>query len=134
MFIIFRGGTTTMPRPCRYRRIAGEPAAPLFKPAGIPAVDLEILTLTLDEFEAIRLADQEGLYQEPAALRMGVSRPTFSRIVESARRKVAEALVGGKGIRIEGGPVLSLGQRKRSGGKKRRCRSSEPVSRKERPS
>lgn len=63
--------------------------------------------MTLDEFEAIKLADHEGLYQEQAALRMGVSRPTFGRIVTSARRKVADALVGGKALRIEGGVIAS---------------------------
>ena len=67
------------------------------------------VVLTLDEFEALRLADLEGLYQEDAAGRMAVSRPTFGRIVESARRKVAEALVLGKSMRIEGGSVLGAG-------------------------
>jgi hypothetical protein len=57
----------------------------------------------VDELEALRLADKEGLYQEQAAEGMHISRPTFGRIVESARRKVAEALVEGKALRIEGG-------------------------------
>jgi uncharacterized protein len=61
--------------------------------------------MTLDEFEAIRLADLEQLYQEAAAEQMSVSRPTFSRILEAARLKVADALVHGKALRIEGGPV-----------------------------
>jgi predicted DNA-binding protein (UPF0251 family) len=77
----------------------------LFKPAGIPARLLEEVVLTLDELEALRLADLEGEYQEAAAARMGVSRATFGRIVGEARRKVAEALVQGKALRIEGGPV-----------------------------
>jgi predicted DNA-binding protein (UPF0251 family) len=72
---------------------------------------LEVIAMTLDEFEAIRLADLGGLYQEEAAEKMGVSRPTFSRIVESAHRKVADALVHGKALRIEGGPVLREGRR-----------------------
>ena len=76
-----------------------------FKPAGVPMRELEAVVLALDEFEALRLADLEGLYQEQAAEQMGVSRPTFSRVVESARRKVADALVHGKVLRIEGGPV-----------------------------
>jgi len=59
--------------------------------------------LTVDELEALRLADKEGMYQEHAAERMNISRPTFGRIVETARRKVAEALVEGKALRIEGG-------------------------------
>lgn len=79
------------------------PACGFFKPAGVPAVDLEQVTVTVDELEALRLADLEGLYQEQAAEQMRVSRPTFARIVESARRKVAESLVKGKALRIEGG-------------------------------
>jgi predicted DNA-binding protein (UPF0251 family) len=66
---------------------------------------MEEVLMTLDEFEALRLADLDGLYQEEAAERMNVSRPTFGRIVDSARRKVADALVHGKALRMEGGPV-----------------------------
>ncbi len=73
--------------------------------------ELEQVVMTLDEFEAVRLADLGGLYQEQAAEEMGVSRPTFSRIVESAHRKVADALVHGKALRIEGGPVRHEGRR-----------------------
>jgi predicted DNA-binding protein (UPF0251 family) len=83
------------------------PAASLFKPAGIPARVLEEVVLALDELEAIRLADLLGHYQEQAAERMRISRPTFGRIVDSARRKVAEALIMGKALRIEGGPVVA---------------------------
>ena len=63
--------------------------------------------MALDEFESIRLADLEGFYQEEAAGRMNVSRPTFGRIIESAHRKVAEAIILGKALKIEGGPVLA---------------------------
>jgi predicted DNA-binding protein (UPF0251 family) len=94
-----------MPRPPCCRRISGKPVAAIFKPAGIPARMLEEVTMTLDEFEAIRLADLEGLYQDQASERMRVSRPTFGRIVEVARRKVAEAIILGKALKIEGGPV-----------------------------
>jgi predicted DNA-binding protein (UPF0251 family) len=94
-----------MPRPCCRRRISGAPPAGVFKPAGIPGRFLEEVVLGLDGLEALRLADLEGLYQEEAAARMGVSRATFGRIVADARRRVAEALVGGKLLRIEGGPV-----------------------------
>lgn len=100
-----------MPRPFCPRRIAGRPAAPVFKPAGVPLGDLEEAAMSLDEFESVRLADFEGLYQEQAAERMGVSRPTFSRIIESAHRKIADALLHGKALRIEGGPV-EVGRRK----------------------
>jgi len=92
-----------MARPPLDRRVQSAPKALSFKPAGIPARELEEIVLTLDEFEAIRLADYEGLYQEAAALRMGVSRQTFGRIVEAARRKVADTLVNGKALRVEGG-------------------------------
>jgi DNA-directed RNA polymerase subunit RPC12/RpoP len=61
------------------------------------------VVLRVDELEALRLADKEGMYQEQAAEQMKISRPTFGRIVETARRKVAEALVEGKALRIEGG-------------------------------
>jgi len=64
-------------------------------------VDLEEVSLTLDEIEAIRLADYEGLYHEAAAVRMKVSRQTFGRILNDARRKVSECLVKGKALRIE---------------------------------
>jgi predicted DNA-binding protein (UPF0251 family) len=67
--------------------------------------------MTLDEFEAIRLADLEGLYQEQAAGRMQVSRPTFGRIIESAHRKVAEALVQGRALVIRGGFAHPAGER-----------------------
>ena len=94
-----------MPRPKHCRRIGGMPARTYFKPAGVPLSALEEVGLELDELEALRLADLQGLYQEEAAERMGVSRPTFGRIIETARRKVAEALVAGKALRIEGGDV-----------------------------
>jgi hypothetical protein len=77
----------------------------VFHPEGIPAPDFAGIVLALDEFEAIRLADLEGLYQEQAAERMRVSRPTFGRILAAAHRKVAEALSNGKTLKIEGGTV-----------------------------
>jgi predicted DNA-binding protein (UPF0251 family) len=79
------------------------PGVTYFKPRGIPLTGLEEVVVTVDEFEALRLADLEGLYQEKAAERMKVSRQTFGRIIESAHRKVAEAFVEGKALRIEGG-------------------------------
>ena len=100
-----------MPRPFCRRRIWGHPVASVFKPAGMSLRTLEEVVLTLDEFEAVRLADLDALYQEQAAARMGVSRPTFARIVDSARRKLADALVHGKALRIEGGPVHAGGRR-----------------------
>jgi predicted DNA-binding protein (UPF0251 family) len=94
-----------MPRPFCCRRIAGKPTASIFKPIGIPMAKLDEIVMTLDEFEAVRLADLDGLYQEEASGRMNVSRTTFSRIIASAHRKLADALVHGKAVRLEGGPV-----------------------------
>lgn len=89
-----------MARPRAPRRVAGRPVATLFKPGGVPA--LSQIEMSLDEFEAVRLADLEGLEHEVGARRMGVSRQTFGRVLGSARRKVAEALVLGSALRIEG--------------------------------
>ncbi len=95
-----------MPRPISERRL-GAPIAPrVMKPAGIPARVLEEVLLGFDEAEALRLADLEGLYQEAAARSMGVSRQTFGRIVEMARHKVADAILNGKALRIEGGEIV----------------------------
>ena len=94
-----------MPRPFCPRRIGGFPSSSYFRPERAHPSQLEEITLTLDELEAIRLADLEGLYQEEAAERMGISRPTFGRILDAARRKVAEAIVLGKALKIEGGAV-----------------------------
>lgn len=111
-----------MPRPFCPRWIGHVPGATYFKPAGVPLRMLEEVTLTLDELEALRLADLEGLYQEQAAERMKISRPTFARVIESARRKVADALTRGKALRLEGGAVIPFqpagpGQRGRGWGR-----------------
>lgn len=100
-----------MPRPRFHRRVAGAPLVAVFKPVGIPARAAEEVQLTLDEFEAIRLADMEALYQARAAEIMHVSRQTFGRIVGQARKKVAQCLVQGKALRIEGGVVAMAGKR-----------------------
>jgi predicted DNA-binding protein (UPF0251 family) len=89
----------------RCRRICFAPDIRLFKPAGVPTRYLEEVTLSMDELEALRLVDLDGRYQDGAAMSMGVSRPTLSRIVAEGRRKVAEALVQGKALRVEGGEV-----------------------------
>ena len=93
-----------MPRPLCKRFVGWQPGVSLFKPAGIPAAELELVVLSLDEVESLRLADLNGEYQEPAAERMKISRATFARIVESARRKVADALVHGKALQIQTEP------------------------------
>ena len=91
-----------MPRPCKCRIIEGSPAVVYFKPRAVPLCELEEVELSLDEFEALRLADFEGLYQQEAAGRMKISRQTFANIVRGARRKVADALVHGKALKIMG--------------------------------
>ena len=92
-----------MTRPPKPRWVEFTPEVTSFKPQGVPLRFLEEVHLTVEELEALRLKDWEGLEGEEAAQRMQVSRPTFQRVLESARRKVAEALVGGKALRIEGG-------------------------------
>ena len=89
-----------MPRPVNERRLCEAIQCRVMKPAGIPFHELEEVILGLDEAEALRLADLEGLYQADVALQMGVSRQTVGNILERARRKIAEALLGGKALRI----------------------------------
>ena len=98
-----------MPRPRRCRRVGCLPQSSYYKPRGVPLSMLEHVNLTVDELEAIRLADLEGLYQEDAAKRMNVSRQTLGRILESAHMKIADALVHGKALSIEGGHVELAG-------------------------
>ena len=94
-----------MPRPKCCRQVGVMPYKTCFRPEGaIPPSPDEVL-LSIDEYESLRLADLEGLYQEQAAHRMNVSRQTFGRIVEAARRKVADVIVNGKILKIEGGSV-----------------------------
>ena len=92
-----------MPRPTKCRRVAFLPNVTYFKPAGIPLRTLEEVQLSVEEAEAIRLRDLEELEQEQSAERMHISRPTFQRVLASARQKVADALLIGKAIRIDGG-------------------------------
>ena len=90
-------------RPKNCRQVKDTPRVRCFKPQGIPRSQLEEVVVTVDELEAIRLADLEGLYQSEAAERMNVSRQTFGRILESAHRKVATAVVCGKSMVFDGG-------------------------------
>jgi predicted DNA-binding protein (UPF0251 family) len=85
------------------RRVSYLPSVTFFKPAGIPLRELEEVCLSVEELEAIRLKDIEDLEQEQCAEKMNISRPTFVRILDAARKKMAEALINGKAIRIEGG-------------------------------
>ncbi len=83
------------------RNIEADHSAVCFKPCGTRRKELEIVYLFEDEMEAIRLADYEGLYQQECAERMGISRPTFSRLIERARKKTADALLHTKALNIK---------------------------------
>ena len=92
-----------MVRPQKERRVAFNPDISYFKPRGIPMFDLEEVCLTVDQREAIRLSDLLGMSHEEAGQHMGVSRATFGRISQRARQAVADALINGKAINVEGG-------------------------------
>ena len=98
-----------MPRPRLCRRVMGEPGFTYFKPAGVRLRELDDSVLTVDEYEAIRLKDLEGLEQEEAAKRMNISQPTFHRLLQSARKKLTDAIVNGKAIKIQGGNYRMIG-------------------------
>ena len=90
-----------MVRPKKCRCIACMPGTTYFKPRDIPLSDLIEVSLNLDELEALRLADYEGLYHQEAASLMSISRATFGRILDSARHKVAKAILNGNALKIE---------------------------------
>ena len=92
-----------MPRPRRCRKVRFKPGTTYFKPAGIRIVDLEEVILNFEEYESIRLVDLEGIEQTKAGKMMEVSQPTFSRLLKSARKKISDAIINGKAIKIEGG-------------------------------
>ena len=99
-------------RPKKIRWIKCEPGERCFRPKCVPLHKLKGVFIMLDEFEAVRLADVEGLKQEDAAKRMKISRPTFSRIITAARNKIGDALVNIKAIKIEGGCCKIIGKKK----------------------
>ncbi|WP_026894784.1 DUF134 domain-containing protein [Clostridiisalibacter paucivorans] len=92
-----------MARPVKWRRVENLPQYKYFKPANIPACELEENVLKVEELEAIRLRDLEALDQESCAEKMKVSRQTFQRIYNDAKKKVADSLINGKAISIKGG-------------------------------
>jgi predicted DNA-binding protein (UPF0251 family) len=98
-----------MPRPRKRRWVGRMPTRTFYKPQGVPLSDLNSVILTVEGFEALRLADAQGLDQSEAAERMGVSRPTFSRTLAAARRTVAQALASGWAITIQGGDYAVVG-------------------------
>ena len=95
-----------MPRPLVPRRVGCRFSGRGFRPIGRPSCNVARVTIGLDELEAIRLADREGLYQDAAAERMGISRQTFARILARAHAAVADSLLGGKVLLVEPGPVV----------------------------
>lgn len=92
-----------MARPKKSRMVTYNPEVSYFKPRGIPMIELEEVRLTIDEREAIRLADLLGLSYEEAGDEMNVSRATFGRIVQNARKIIADAIINGKSINVGGG-------------------------------
>jgi len=92
-----------MVRPRLCRRVRFNPNVTYFKPRGIPLNKLEEVILLVDEYEAVRLKDLEGLEQEECAKKMKISQPTFHRLVLSARKKIADVIINGKALKIGGG-------------------------------
>jgi predicted DNA-binding protein (UPF0251 family) len=90
-----------MPRPKKIRRMQFNPNVYYFKPRGVPLRALEEVVLASDELEALKLHDVDGLEQLSAAKKMKISQPTFARIIDAAYKKIAQALIKGKAIRIE---------------------------------
>ena len=110
-----------MPRPIKSRMIRVAPQATYFKPRGVPLGGLKEMVLPLEGLEALRLADVEKMDHQAAADLMNISRPTFSRVLASARTMVAQALVNGWAVRIEGGS-FEMAQRGMGQGQGRRGR------------
>jgi uncharacterized protein len=96
-----------MPRPRRCRKIFGEPPIRCFKPDTKNKGQFEVIKINLDEFEAVRLRDYHQIQQKKAAMLMGISQPTFHRIINLSRQKIAQALVEGKIIKIIGGNYMT---------------------------
>ena len=94
-----------MPRPKKNKMVSSPPLFSGFKPVGVRRDMLQEITLEIDEYEAIRLSDYEGLDHADAAAEMEISRSTFSRLIEKARKKVADFLIDGKMLHIEGGKI-----------------------------
>lgn len=92
-----------MPRPPKCRRVCALPRTSRFLPEGGEGGETTPVVLLVDEYEAIRLIDLQGLTQEACAQQMEVARSTVAAIYDSARRKIAQSIVGGRRLIIEGG-------------------------------
>ena len=108
-----------MPRPRLRRRVSFKPGVTYFKPAGVRMAGLDKTVVTVDEFKALRLKDLECTDQQKAAENMKISQPTFNRLLSSARRKITDAIVNGKAIKIEGGSYVMVQPRLRGRGRGR---------------
>ncbi len=106
-----------MVRPHRKRKVRFSPDITYFKPAGVPIRELEEEVLKMDELESLRLCDAEGLKQEEASKKLNISQPTMFRILSNARKKIANALIKGKAIKIEGGDYEMIQPRGRGRGR-----------------
>jgi predicted DNA-binding protein (UPF0251 family) len=116
-----------MGRPRKDRLVAFNPKISYFKPRGIPMVDLSEVHLTVDEREALRLADLDGLSHEDSGQCMGVSRATFGRILHKARQTVADALINGKAIKVDGGNYKMIEETRRFSCRKCQHQWDEPL-------
>lgn len=112
-----------MPRNKKHRKIGCSPTAYYYKPQAIPLFELEEIILEIDELESLRLADYKAYSHEQAAAMMKISRATFGRIVESARKKVAEAILHGKAIKIGCDIPVEIKKKQRMG--HRNCRTKK---------
>jgi predicted DNA-binding protein (UPF0251 family) len=99
-------------RPRCRRRVERIPEITYFKPRGIPITQLEMVVLSVEELESVRLVDLEGMEHEPAAEKVGISRRAFWDDLQSGRKKIIDALVNGKAIEIKGGHFVLEGRRK----------------------
>ena len=97
---------TFVARPRKSRSVCGLPELDRFGPLNQKGINQKDVVMTVEEFEAVRLIDKEGMTQEQCAVQMEVSRTTVQGIYNEARQKIAEALVLGKWLRIEGGDYL----------------------------
>ena len=97
-----------MVRPRRCRRISFQPDVTYFKPAGVPLRNLNEIIVNFDEAEAVRLVDLEEQDQKQVAKKMQISQPTLSRLLKSGRKKLADAIIKGKAIKIHGGTFKKI--------------------------
>ena len=96
-----------MPNKKKHKKVGLPPPMEGFKPFGIPLKNIDPVVLLVEEYEAIRLTDYENLSQSEAAMKMSISRPTFTRLYDKARKNIAKAFVEGKAIFIQGGTYIS---------------------------